>query len=356
VAASAALALEQKFSRESPDLDTPTPVPRSNGAQCTSCGRVQPRAASRCQACSQPTRDALLPIVLAGKFEVEQQIGAGGMGVVYRGRDLTLNRPVALKVLPRVGVAAAARLRREARAMAALHHTHLAVIHVMESWRGAPVLVLEYLGGGTLADRLRHAPLPIADAISIFTMMAEVLRHIHAAGYLHRDIKPSNLGFTVHGAPKLLDFGLAQLVADVSARSTVNLGGGAGPPRRHAEPDATVADNLTHSSIRFIGTPAYMSPEAIALEPPDPSLDLWSLAVTLYEAITGTNPFRAPSLAETLARVTAADASDARLLRPDCPAAIADFLTRGLARNRNQRPQSATEFLQALHAIGEAGR
>jgi hypothetical protein len=351
VAASAALALEQKFSRESPALDPPTPVPRSNGAQCSSCGRVQQRPAARCQACSGPVRDALLPIVLAGKFEVEQQIGAGGMGVVYRGRDLALNRAVALKVLPRVGVAAAARLRREARAMAALQHQHLAVIHVMESWRGAPVLVLEYLAGGTLADRLRHAPLPMAEALSIFTVMAEVLRHVHAAGYLHRDIKPSNLGFTTHGVAKLLDFGLAQMFAEVTDASTVNVIDRTAAVRQPVDPDGTVFDNPSHSSIRFVGTPAYMSPEALALEPPGPAVDLWSLAVTMYEAVTATNPFRAPSMPETVKLVTAAEVPDVRALRPDCPPAIAQFLAAALARDRRLRPQTAADFLHALRSF-----
>jgi len=355
VAASAALALEQKLSRESPNLDTPVSVPRSNGAQCASCGRVQPRPAERCHTCSGPLRDALLPIVLAGKFEIEQQIGAGGMGVVYRGRDLTLNRPVAMKVLPRVGAAAAAHLRREARAMAALQHAHLAVIHAMESWRGAPVLVLEYLAGGTLADRVRHGPLPVSDVLSVFTAITEVLRHIHHAGYLHRDIKPSNLGFTFHGAPKLLDFGLVQMIADVSEGSTVSLTRGAVADQGAADGEATHAGNPARSSLRqFIGTPAYMSPEAIGMESPGPPVDLWSLAVTMYEALTGTNPFRAPSVPETVKLVVLGEVPDARVLRPDCPPAIAQFLATALARNRHHRPQTAAEFSSALQSARTA--
>jgi GAF domain-containing protein len=352
VAASAALALEQKISRESPDPETPASAPRGNAAQCASCGRVQPRSAQRCHTCSGPLRESLLPIVLAGKFEVEQQIGAGGMGVVYRARDLTLDRPVAMKVLPRLGAAAAARLRREARAMAALQHAHLAVIHVMESWRGAPVLVLEYLAGGTLADRIRHGPLPVNDVLTIFTAITEVLRHVHNAGYLHRDIKPSNLGFTFNGAPKLLDFGLLQLIADVSEGSTTaSLTDGAMSLQRAADGEATHAGHSSDSSIRqFIGTPAYMSPEAIAMEPPGPLVDLWSLAVTMYESLTGTNPFRAPSMPETVKLVVLGNVPDARVLRADCPAPIAQFLATALSRNRHHRPQTAAEFLSALQA------
>jgi serine/threonine protein kinase len=350
VASQAALALEQQLNRESPNLDTPASLPRSNGAQCVSCGRMQPRPAERCTMCNGPIRDALLPIVVAGKFEVEQQIGAGGMGVVYRGKDLTLNRPVALKVLPRIGAAAATRLRREARAMAALQHTNLALIHVMESWRGAPVLVLEYLAGGTLADRIRHRPLPIDEVLTIFTAMTHVLGHVHNAGYLHRDIKPSNLGFTAHGVPKLLDFGLVQMISDVADGSTATF---SAAPISGSTVDGAPA-NSGHSgtvtNLQLIGTPAYMSPEAVNLEPPDPRADLWSLGLTMYEAVTGSNPFRAPSIAETTRLVAAAELPDARTARPDCPESLSRFLNRALARNRSERPQTAAEFRAGLQA------
>lgn len=350
VAASAALALEQQLNRESPNPDTPMPALRGNGAECVSCRRVQPRPAAQCRFCNGSLRDALLPVVLAGKFEIERQIGAGGMGVVYRGRDLALDRPVAVKVLPRVAAAAAARLRREARAMAALHHTNLAAIHVMESWRGAPVLVIEFLAGGTLADRIGEGPLPVREALPIFAAMTEGLRHIHDAGYLHRDIKPSNLGFTAQGTAKLLDFGLVHMMAEVSLDSTLVLPGGEAS-RTPAEGDATIVlKPISVSNAHFVGTPAYMSPEAVASEPPNPLVDLWGLAVTMYEAVTGTNPFRGVSMAETIALVKAAEVPDARRLRPDCPAAVAEFLTKALARHQNRRPQTADDFLSGLHA------
>lgn len=352
VAAAAALALEQQLNRESPNPDTPPLIARGNAAQCVSCGRVQSRPAAQCRFCHGPLRDALLPTVLAGKFAIERQIGAGGMGVVYQGRDLSLDRPVAIKVLPRVAAAAAARLRREARAMAALHHLNLATIHVMESWRGAPVLVIEFLAGGTLADRVGDGPVPVRDAVPLFAAMTEGLRHIHDNGYLHRDIKPSNLGFTATGTPKLLDFGLVHMIAEVSVNSTLILpGGGASLPA--AEGDATIVLKPgSGSNAGFVGTPAYMSPEAVASEPPDPLVDLWSLAVTFYEAVTGTNPFRGSSLADTIKLVQTADAPDARRVLPDCPPAVAEFLATALARNRNRRPQTAAAFLSALHAAG----
>ena len=183
VAASAAHSLEQRLRSESPG----TGLPRSNrthpACQCVVCGRVQERTQTSCRACGGAVREALLPVVLAGKFEIDRQIGAGGMGVVYRARDLALNRQVAIKVLPRVIPQTAARLHREARALAIMQHPNLAVIHAMETWRGAPVLILEYLSGGTVADRLRRGPLPIDDVVAIGTIIADVLHHIHRAGY-----------------------------------------------------------------------------------------------------------------------------------------------------------------------------
>ncbi len=243
VAASAALSLEQKLRSESPDPDA-SRSPKTHAArQCVACARVQDRQQSTCYACGGLLQDSLLPVVLAGKFEIERQVGAGGMGVVYRARDLTLNRPVAIKVLPRVLPQAVARLRREARAMAMMQHPNLAVIHSMESWRGAPVLVLEYLAGGTVADRIRYGGLAVADILALGRVVADVLHHIHRAGYLHRDIKPSNIGYTEEGTIKLLDFGLVRLVAKLSAISTAT----------HAAAQEVVADGSAGPSSRAGG-------------------------------------------------------------------------------------------------------
>jgi serine/threonine-protein kinase len=350
VAASAALALEQKLYSESPDPDIAHPTPRTHAVQCVMCGRIQDRPESACRTCGGPVQQALLPAVLAGKFEVEQQIGSGGMGVVYRARDLSLNRLVALKVLPRLGSHAAARLRREARAMAMMQHPNLAIVHAMESWRGAPVLVLEYLSGGTLADRIRqHATLPVTDVVSIGLIVADVLRHVHTAGYLHRDLKPSNIGFTAEESPKLLDFGLVRLVTELADSTTALLSADlmALPASR-----ATVGSQptLDQTVQQFVGTPAYMSPEAFSMDPADPGVDLWGLAVTLYEGLTGRNPFAGSTLGETVALITRGTAPDVRDVRPDCPPALAAFFASVLTAERNQRPRSAAEFSHRLQA------
>jgi serine/threonine-protein kinase len=317
-----------------------------------SCGRVQDRSQPACDLCGCTLREALLPAVLAGKFRIERQVGAGGMGVVYRAQDLELERTVAIKVLPRVAPEATARLRREARAMAAVQHPHLAIIHSMESWRGTPVLVIEYLAGGTVAGRIRHGALPVADVLTLGVVVADVLQHVHRAGYLHRDVKPSNIGYTESGAPKLLDFGLARLVSTLTALSADSATVTAGSPATSEDlSSATTAAVGQTAAQRIVGTPAYLPPEAIALAPPAVSVDLWGLGVTLYEALTGLNPFVAPTLAETVSLIERAVVPDPRERRTECPPALAAFLLSALARVPDRRPQTALEFASRLRTV-----
>jgi eukaryotic-like serine/threonine-protein kinase len=232
-----------------------------------------------------------------------------------------------------------------------MQHPHLAVIHVMESWRGTPVLILEYLAGGTLAARIRQGPIPIDDVLAMSVTMAEVLRHVHAAGYLHRDVKPSNIGYTNDGSPKLLDFGLAQMIADVSEESSTQ-----SVKTTVSESHLPTVDAPVEFSAgrHLIGTPAYMSPEVVTGGPITPAIDLWSLAVTMYEALTETQPFRAPKIADTINLILAGEIKDARVFRSDCPASIAEFLALALARSRYHRPQTAVEFLNRLTAARAA--
>jgi serine/threonine protein kinase len=191
---------------------------------------------------------ASLPRRLAGKFEVIRRLGAGGMGVVYLARDTALGRDVALKTLPAPRDGSVARLRDEARAMAALNQGSLATIYGLEVWRRTPVLVVEYLSGGTLADRLAHDSLPQAEVLTLGIRLAEALTYMHERGLQHRDVKPSNIGLTADGMTKLLDFGLS-------------------------------ADAGT-----LAGTPAYLPPEALDGAPPDTAVDLWGLSAVLLRA------------------------------------------------------------------------
>ena len=159
-----------------------------------------------------------MPHVLRGMFRLEQRLGAGGMGVVYRAVDL---QPRARRRDQDAAAdgrrAGPARLRKEARAMAMVAHPNLAVIYGIETWRDMPFLVEEYLAGGTLAHGCRCARPSLAEALQLGITLADALEHLHAAGILHCDIKPSNIGFTQHGVVKLLDFGLARLLRDARA-------------------------------------------------------------------------------------------------------------------------------------------
>lgn len=350
VAASAALALENNAAREAA---TPAPTGgdegRSEAFECPRCGRVQHQH-GHCGDCAAPLQPALLPSSVGTHFEVSRRIGRGGMGVVYRGRDLLLNRKVAIKTLPRLTDADATRLRREARAMAALRHPHLATIYGADAWRGYPLLFIEYLEGGTVADRLRTGTLTPAQVIALGRAMAQALEYLHAKSLLHRDVKPSNIGYTSEGVPKLLDFGLVSFVSLDAARADAAT---ATATAQALGPTSTQVVRLECASgaPRFAGTPAYMSPEAIGRGPARPADDLWALAVTLYEALTQVNPMKGEDLLSTVDRVCHGEFPDPRGVVADCPPALSAFFEAALARDASRRPPSATVFHAALGAI-----
>ena len=159
---------------------------------------------------------AALPHVVADRFALDARLGSGGMGVVYRATDTVLNRVVAIKTLPKLSAAAADRLIVEARAMAALSHPHIAVLYGTDTWRETPLLLMEYLAGGTLAARIRSARLDGRAGLRLAATLAGALQYLHVSGWYHGDIKPSNIGFTEQGAPKFLDFGLSRAWADAA--------------------------------------------------------------------------------------------------------------------------------------------
>lgn len=340
IAGSAALPLEHRLrvggARRPEALDEAGP--EALARECLGCGAIGPADERRCGRCGDSTSEAGIPLVLEGKFRFLERAGRGGMGVVYRALDLTLDREVAVKTLPRVGADEARRLRAEARTMAAVSHPNLATILGAESWNGVPMLVVEFLPGGTLQDRLRAGPLTLPEAWEIAGALLPALALLHESGIFHRDVKPSNIGFTARGAPKLLDFGLAR-VLDV-AQSAPLAGEG------------SAARGDTRGS-GLAGTPLYLSPEAIAGERPRASFDLWAMSVVLYESIAGVNPFDGGSVEETFRRITGAQAPDIREYRPEVPAKVAAFFTDSLASDRGRRPTTAMQYLEALRTAFE---
>jgi hypothetical protein len=328
------LALENERLRRSPDTDATPPA-----RECQSCSRLHASGIARC-GCGGALAAAAVPHVLRGVFRFDRRIGAGGMGVVYRATDISLKREVAIKTLPRVTAEHAARLKREAQAMASMNHPNLAVIYGIESWRGTPFLVEEYLGGGTLADRLRGGPMAIGDALALGSELAAVVGDLHASGIVHCDIKPSNIGFSYSGVMKLVDFGIASMLRgtlnDMDTTETID--------------DDDPSDVSTFGG-RAAGTPAYMSPEALMGARPSPSVDLWALSVVVFEAIAGQRPYAGRTRAAVLMESRQGDRLDLLALRQDCPEAVARFFDRSLAADTEQRPRTAADLRAQLQTL-----
>ncbi len=235
---------------------------------------------------------ALIPGSRFGPYEIIASIGAGGMGEVYRARDTTLNRDVALKVLP-ASVAQdperLARLRREAQVLASLNHPNIAHIYGFET-AGAGALVLELVEGPTLADRIARGALTPAEALDIARQIASALAAAHDAGIVHRDLKPANVKVRDDGTVKVLDFGLAKATSGTAVI-----------------PDAADSPTMTSPVMTTIGTvlgtAAYMAPEQARGRPVDARADIWAFGVVLVEMVTGRRVFDAETMSDTMAAV-----------------------------------------------------
>jgi serine/threonine-protein kinase len=214
------------------------------------------------------------------------------MGVVYRATDMKLGRSVALKVIRPELLAnpeALSRFEREARILAALNHPRIATIHGLEDSGGTKFLVLEYVPGPTLAERLRRGPLPAREAMLLGKQIAEALEAAHSKGIIHRDLKPANIKVSENGQVKVLDFGLAKSIERPRAVSD-------------ADATATLTDELSRS-VTILGTAAYMSPEQACGKELDARTDIWSFGCVLYEMLSGKQPFRGNTMTEILAAV-----------------------------------------------------
>jgi serine/threonine-protein kinase len=267
----------------------------------------------------------LAPHTVLGHYRIEERIGAGGMGTVYKATDTKLRRVVALKLL-RVEMlgdgAAHGRFEREARTLASMNHPHIATIYGFEEHQGISFLALEYIPGATLAERLRRGPLPIHDAMLVCSNIADALEAAHAQGIVHRDLKPANIKVGENGDVKVLDFGLAKPVPRMKiALSTDSTG--------------TVTERIT-DSIAIVGTAAYMSPEQASGKPVDARTDIWAFGCVLYEALSGKQAFRRDTTTELLAAVIESE-PDWKDLPAATPQRIELLLRRCLRKDPHQR-------------------
>lgn len=356
VGGAAGMSIETRLLRATPTPggggSTPPRDETPPARECLGCLRVFDPSVLACPTCASATQPALLPLVVLDKYRLESRLGSGGFGVVYAAMETRLGRRVALKTLPRISEEKVERFKREALAAAAIHHPNLAMIHTAESWNETPILVFELLAGGTLAQRLLRGLLSVAEALTLGRAMAEVLDEAHGRGILHRDIKPSNIGYDARQIPKLLDFGVARIrdpATPVPARnaSTITL-------KRLQNPDAELPQTqdapLTETGA-IVGTPAYLPLEAFQNREPGPAFDLWALSVTLYESLSGVNPFRAATPAETIERLLRHTPAPLREVRPEVPRELSDFLVRALSRNPGERPGSAAQFASGLDGL-----
>src|SRR5665213_2372089 len=249
-------------------------------------------------------------------YEILDKLGEGGMGVVYKARDLRLQRLVALKFLPAEITATPDRVARfefEARAISALNHPHIATIHAMEEWAGRRYLVLEYLPGGTLRQRLKdlraaNTPFPLDEAVRIGIDTARGLAHAHRKGIVHRDIKPENVMFTAEGVLRITDFGLAK----------------------------SGSSELTRDGAT-VGTAAYMAPEQAMHNETSPRSDLFSLGVMLYETIAGQRPFAGASEFARMQAVVSDPPAPLEQFRLGVPAGLERVLSRLLEKDPARR-------------------
>lgn len=276
-----------------------------------------------------------------GSYEIQSPLGAGGMGEVYRSRDLQLGREVAIKVIPSSLARDPDRVRRfeqEARAAAALNHPNILAVYQMGTYEDAPYLVSELLEGGTLREQLLRAPLPLRKAVEYGKQTAHGLAAAHEKGIVHRDLKPENLFVTRDGRVKILDFGLAKLTQT----------------RAHAAEAGAPTVTSTDPGV-VMGTVGYMSPEQVRGDATDYRTDLFSLGLVIYEMLTGKRAFHKPTSAETMSAILNEDPPAISQIAPAMPPALQRVVERCLEKNPAQRFQSASDLAFALEALSDSG-
>src|SRR5579864_6651577 len=290
---------------------------------------------------NSPVQVTLMSGTRLGDYEVQKLLGSGGMGEVYRARDLRLRRDVAIKVLPSFVSSDKERLRRfeqEAQAAAALNHPNILAIFQMGTFQGTSYLVSELLEGETLRGHVNRGPLLARKAIDYGVQIAHGLAAAHGKGIVHRDLKPENLFVTRDGCVKILDFGLAKLKQPE-------------PNRALGTPTGEVS--ATEPGM-VMGTVGYMSPEQVRAQDVDHRSDIFSLGTVLYEMLTGRRAFQKTTAADTMSAILNEEPAPISQVAPNIPPALHRTVQRCLEKSPEQRFQSASDLAFALEALSDS--
>ena len=277
----------------------------------------------------------LSPGTRLGVYEVSAKIGEGGMGEVWQARDTTLDRDVALKVLPEAFTSdpdRLARFEREAKVLASLNHSNIGTIYGLEEAEGVKALVLELVEGPTLADRIKQGPIPVDEALPIAKQIAEALEAAHEQGVIHRNLKPANIKVKDDGTVKVLDFGLAKALDPLP------------------EGDPSNSPTLTAAATQMgmiMGTAAYMSPEQARGKPVDKRADIWAFGAVLFEMVTGQRVFGGDDVSLTLSAVLQRD-PDWDAVPKTLPAVVGTYLRRCLEKDPRERVRDIGDVRLAL--------
>ncbi len=282
-------------------------------------------------------------------FRVLEKLGAGGMGVVYKAVDTRLDRPVALKFLPDNMVQdaqALERFRREAHAASALNHPGICTIYDIGEQEHRPFIAMEFIDGETLRQYIHGQPLPLEPVLDFGIQIADALDVAHTEGIIHRDIKPSNVFVTKRGQVKLLDFGLAKLVAkDLLALNPED------------SSSKGTEDSLSIVGV-ISGTPAYMSPEQVRGDDLDRRTDIFALGLLLYEMATGRQAFGGRTGGAIIEAILTRAPASVRSLNPQIPSQLEEIINKCLDKDRNLRYSTAAAVrsdLQQLKRVSESG-
>jgi len=273
-----------------------------------------------------------------GHYKILDQLGAGGMGVVYRAQDTKLGRQVALKVLPTSSRGTddetVERFRREARTASALNHPNICTIYGFDEYEGQLYLAMELLDGDPLDRRLSGRPLDLRHMLDIATQVADALDAAHTEGILHRDVKPANIFLTRRGQVKMLDFGLAKLSPEYRRRAS----------HIDAKHETRVVEHFTSKAGTTVGTIAYMSPEQARGDDVDPRTDLFSFGVVLYEMATGKQSFPGHTTAVVFDGILNRDPIPPSNINQTLPSELDRIISKALEKDRSLRYQTAADI------------